>query len=102
MKRATLPFFIVLIIVAIFGWNPLAPYRDTSGVLSNDYTALETGIHRQGNGVYVVKALTRMPYVKAYMVRWWFAEYMQTTEHYQRWHPTAHLWMDWEKKYREK
>ena len=39
-----------------------------------------------------------MPNVKAKMVKWWFADYMQTTEHYKRWHPTAHLWMDWENK----
>ena len=32
------------------------------------------------------------------MVRWWFADYMQTSEHYQRWYPGAHLWMDWENK----
>jgi hypothetical protein len=32
------------------------------------------------------------------MVRWWFADYMQTTEHYKRWHPMAHVWMDWENK----
>jgi len=39
-----------------------------------------------------------MPAVKAHMVRWWFADYMQTTQHYKRWHPTAHVWMDWENK----
>jgi hypothetical protein len=39
-----------------------------------------------------------MPGVSAEMVRWWFADYMQTTDHYVRWHPEAHVWMDWENK----
>lgn len=84
--------------VAIFGWNPFTPYRNTDGVLTDRYTPMETGVERQSNGVYIVKALTRMPQVKAEMVHWWFANYMQTTEHYKRWHPTAHVWMDWENK----
>ncbi|TGL36811.1 hypothetical protein EHQ52_02740 [Leptospira koniambonensis] len=32
------------------------------------------------------------------MVRLWFSEYLQTTEDYKRWHPKAHVWMDWESK----
>lgn len=98
MKLKILGAALLLGFVAKFGLNPFAPYRDTTGVLTDSYTPMETGVHQQGNGVYVVKALTRMPDVKAHMVRWWFADYMQTTEHYKRWHPTAHLWMDWENK----
>lgn len=86
------------IMLSVFGWNPFAPYRDTSTLYEVGYRVLETGSERQGNGIYLVKALTRMPDVKAKMVRWWFADYMQTTEHYKRWHPTAHVWMDWENK----
>jgi DAPG hydrolase PhiG domain len=98
MTKPALALAAFLLALAIFGCNPFAPHRDTSGVLAEGYTSLESGIHRQGNGVYVVKALTRMPEVKAEMVRWWFADYMQTTGHYKRWHPTAHIWMDWENK----
>ena len=36
--------------------------------------------------------------VKAEMLRWWFSDFMQTTEHYQWWHPKDHVWMDWENK----
>lgn len=97
-KRVILIVLLVIAVVAIFGWNPFSSHRDTSGVLADGYTGFETGIHRQSNGVYRVRALTRMPDVKAEMVRWWFADYMQTTEHYKRWHPTAHVWMDWENK----
>lgn len=89
---------LLAMMVAIFGWNPFSAHRDTSGVLVSGYSGFETGVHRQPNGVYRVRALTRMPDVKADMVRWWFADYMQTTEHYKRWHPTAHVWMDWENK----
>lgn len=89
---------IVAIGFAIFGWNPFAVHRDTSGILADGYTGFETGVERQANGVYKVRTLTRMPDVKAEMVRWWFADYLQTTEHYKLWHPTAHKWMDWENK----
>ncbi|MEP3421458.1 MAG: hypothetical protein ABJN35_06975 [Erythrobacter sp.] len=89
---------VVLLAFGIWGWNPFGPYRDTSGVLDDGYSGFETGVERQANGVYKVRALTRMPDVKAEMVRWWFANYMQTTDHYKMWHPTAHLWMDWENK----
>ncbi len=88
----------VLLLVLLFGWNPFSGHRDTTGVLAEGYTGFETGVKRQPNGVYRVRALTRMPGVKADMVRWWFADYMQTTAHYKRWHPTAHVWMDWENK----
>ncbi len=86
------------ITIAIFGWNPFSVHRNTSGILDDGYSGFENGIDRQPNGVYRVRALTRMPDVKAKMVRWWFADYMQTTAHYKRWHPAAHIWMDWENK----
>ena len=98
MKRTFWIAVAVALWIAAFGWNPFADQRDTSGILADGYTEFETGVHRQPNGVYRVRALTRMPNVKAEMVRWWFADYMQTTEHYQRWHPTDHVWMDWENK----
>jgi len=31
-------------------------------------------------------------------VRWWFADFLQTTEQYKWWHPQDHVWMDWESK----
>ena len=92
-RRKLLIGVAIVLLVAVRGWNPFSAYRDTSGVLDEGYSDFESGAHRQPNGVYRVRTLTRMPKVKAKMVRWWFAEYMQTTEHYQRWHPTAHLWM---------
>jgi DAPG hydrolase PhiG domain len=98
MKRPLMIISVIALMLATTGWNPFSPYRETQGVLAKDFTELETGVQRQANGIYVVKALTRMPKVKSHMVKWWFADYMQTTEHYKKWHPTAHVWMDWENK----
>ncbi|MEM8500855.1 MAG: hypothetical protein AAF542_22765 [Pseudomonadota bacterium] len=98
MKMKPLIYIVILLAVAIFGINPFVHYRDTSDLLDDGYGYLESGVQRRANGVYFVRALTRMPDVKSEMVRWWFADYMQTTEHYKRWHPTAHVWMDWENK----
>lgn len=88
----------VALAVAVFGWPPFTGGPSGKGLLADSYMSTETGVHRHPNGIYEVAALTRMPGVKAEMVRWWFADYMQTTEHYKRWHPTAHVWMDWENK----
>jgi len=98
MKRVVGIVSAVTVTVAIFGCLPFSSYRDTSGILADGYSEFETGVHRQPNGVYRVRALTRMPKVKAEMVRWWFSDYMNTTDHYKRWHPTDHVWMDWENK----
>ncbi|MHC6647047.1 DAPG hydrolase family protein [Alteromonas sp. HB246098] len=99
MKKIVVFFLLsIVFIIAIWGVNPFSHYRETSGLFNPAYNNLETGITTQPNGVIVVKALTRMPKVKAKMVRWWFADYMQTTAHYQKWHPKAHVWMSWENK----
>jgi len=57
-----------------------------------------SGVERLADGVLHVAVLTRMPGVSPRMIGWWFGEYMDTTEHYQRWHPRCHLWMSWEDK----
>jgi len=89
---------VITISIAIFGLPPYSTFNDANTVTAEGYSKHETGVSRQSNGVYLVRALTRMPGVKAHMIRWWFSDYMQTTEHYKRWHPTAHVWMDWENK----
>jgi len=57
-----------------------------------------SGVERLADGVLHVAVLTRMPGVSPEMIRWWFGEYMQTSEDYKRWHPRDHVWMDWEDK----
>ncbi|MDO6566895.1 hypothetical protein Q4561_07475 [Alteromonas sp. 1_MG-2023] len=99
MNKLMLTIVVIIgLCIAIWGINPFSDYRETSGLFNAKYNNLETGVSTQSNGVMVVKALTRMPNVKAKMVHWWFADYLQTTTHYKMWHPTAHVWMDWENK----
>lgn len=89
---------LVPLIIALFGWPPFTGGADGKFIEADKYTAFETGVHRQKNGVLRVSALTRMPDVTPKMVHWWFADYLQTTEQYKRWHPTDHVWYDWEDK----
>lgn len=86
----------VLAIVTIFGIPPFGG-GPTPGYAEGE-PGFKTEVKRLPNGIYEVSALTQMPGVTPAMVRWWFADYMQTTEHYQRWYPGAHIWMDWENK----
>ena len=97
MKKTlfSVAIFLVLL-VAVFGWPPFSG-GPTPGYAEGD-DGFTSEVRRLPNGIYEVSALTPMPGVTPEMVRWWFADYMQTTEHYQRWHPTAHIWMDWENK----
>jgi len=86
------------LIVAAFGLPPFTGGPSADYLKPENAENFKTETHRQANGIYEVSALTPMPDVTPEMVRWWFADYMQTTEHYKRWHPQAHLWMDWENK----
>lgn len=86
----------LLAIVAIFGIPPFGG-GPTPGYAEGE-PGFKTEVKRLPNGIYEVSALTPMPGVTPEMVRWWFADYMQTPEHYQRWFPDAHIWMDWENK----
>jgi hypothetical protein len=67
-------------------------------LLSPDALPYSSGIERLPGGILHVAVLTRMPGVSPRMIEWWFGEYMQTTEHYKRWHPRDHVWMSWEDK----
>lgn len=73
-------------------------YADRTQLLAPEHLAFESGIERLPDGTFHVAVLTPMRNVRAEMIAWWFGSYMQTTEHYKRWHPRDHLWMDWEDK----
>lgn len=98
MKKLLVLGGLILVAPAIFGVNPFAKAIDAEETLEPGYLAEETGVRRLPNGTYKVSVLTRMPKVKAHMVRWWFADFMRTSEHYKWWHPIDHVWMDWENK----
>jgi DAPG hydrolase PhiG domain len=70
-------------------------FEQTKSLFSPRDNVCESGIDRLKNGVLHLSVLTRMPNVTSEMIAWWFGEYMQTTEHYRRWHPRDHVWMDW-------
>jgi hypothetical protein len=89
---------LLILVVAIFGTRPFASSINAAPQLAQGYSGFETGYRRLPDGTVEVTALTRMPDVSAEMVRWWFADFLQTTEHYKMWHPQDHVWMDWENK----
>jgi len=99
MRKATFGVLILAAItVAVFGVPPFTGSPTASYLDAERIDNFRTEVRRYPNGVFEVSALTPMPGVQPEMVRWWFADYMQTTQHYKRWHPKAHIWMDWENK----
>lgn len=70
-------------------------FEQADQLLDPGYLAMESGYADLGDGKKVVAALTRMPGCKAKMVNWWFG-WLGGTEQYKMWHPTDHLFSDWE------
>lgn len=64
-------------------------------LLRPGYQAVESGVVDHEDGYKPVCALTLMPRAKAKMVEWWFG-WLGGTEQYKLWHPTDHLFSDWE------
>ena len=89
---------ILLIIISVFGLRPFQETIDAEEALAKQTGTYVTEIQRLPDASYLVAVRTTMPEVTADMLRWWFADFMQTTEHYQWWHPKDHVWMDWENK----
>lgn len=69
-------------------------------LLQPGYLPLETGYHRLPNGQMYVAALTRMPGCKGKMVEWFFSTYLKDTETYKTWDPKAHLFFEWDEKWK--
>ena len=91
-------FLVILIGVVIFGLQPFKTSIDAEATLVKETETYETQVRRLPDASYLVAVRTPMPGVKAEMVRWWFADFLNTTEHYSWWHPEDHVWMDWENK----
>ena len=99
MKRFffyTLLFILIVVLVNQF----TLPSRHSTHKDFNDpnYLDFESGVQRLRDGTIEVSSLVNMPEVTSNMFRWWFTDYLQTTEHYKMWHPEDHVWMDWEHK----
>lgn len=70
-------------------------FENVSDLLLPGYLPFESGTMAYPDGFRTVAALTRMPNCRAKMVHWWFG-WLGGTEQYKLWHPTDHLFSDWE------
>jgi hypothetical protein len=73
-------------------------FERVDSLLQSETLPYLSGIERLPNGILHVAVLTRRPGLSPRMIGWWVGDYMQTTEHYRRWHPRDHVWMSWEDK----
>ena len=87
-----------LLLIAAFTIQPYAPQIDADATLIDGQNLYQPEKKRLIDGTLLVAVRTAMPNVTADMVHWWFSDFLQTTEHYKWWHPTDHVWMDWENK----
>ena len=89
---------LVIALALAFSIQPFASKIDAETSLVGEVGAYKPENRRLTDATYLVAVLTPMPNVSAAMVRWWFSDFLQTSEHYKWWHPTDHVWMDWENK----
>ena len=89
---------LVIVLALAFSIQPFASKIDPETTLVDEVGAYKSENRRLTDATYLVAVLTPMPNVNAAMVRWWFSDFRQTSEHYKWWHPTDHVWMDWENK----
>ena len=87
-----------LIAISVVGLKPFKQTIDANKTLVEQTGVYVNEVRRLPDASYLVAVRTPMPKVKADMVRWWFSDFLQTTEHYNLWHPKDHVWMDWENK----
>jgi len=90
-----LGLIIVLAALLLSGRSREDTFQDFT---TDGYVALETGVERLSDGTFMVTSLVNFPNATADMYKWWFTDYLQTSEQYQKWEPTAHKWMDWDHK----
>ena len=87
-----------MITISVVGLKPFKQTIDANKTLVEQTGVYVNEVRRLSDASYLVAVRTPMPKVKADMVRWWFSDFLQTTEHYSWWHPKDHVWMDWENK----
>ena len=94
----TYGFLVLMIFISVFGLQPFRQTIDAEKTLVEQTGFYATEVRRLPDASYLVAVRTPMLEVKADMVRWWFSDFLKTTEHYNWWHPEDHIWMDWENK----
>ena len=72
--------FLFLTAVCVFGLQPFQASVDASKTLVEQEGIYANEVKRLSDGTYLVAVRTDMPDVKADMVRWWFKEFLQTSE----------------------
>lgn len=70
-------------------------FEQANDLLKPGYLPIESGYMELSDGKRLVAALTRMPGCRAKMVNWWFG-WLGGTDQYKLWHPTDHVFSDWE------
>jgi hypothetical protein len=70
-------------------------FAEANDLLKPGYLPFESGHVAFADGRRTVAALTRMPRCRAKMVHWWFT-WLGGTDQYKLWHPTDHVFSDWE------
>jgi hypothetical protein len=70
-------------------------FENTNELFRPGYLPVESGVIDFDDGFRTVCALTRMPGSRAKMIAWWFG-WLGGTDQYKIWHPTDHLFSDWE------
>ena len=98
MRNLLLLILAVLITISVVGLKPFKQTIDANKTLVEQTGVYVNEVRILPDASYLVAVRTPMPKVKADMVRWWFSDFLQTTEHYSWWHPKDHVWMDWENK----
>jgi hypothetical protein len=98
LRNLLLLILAVLITISVVGLTPFKQTIDANKTLVEQTGVYANEVRRLSDATYLVAVRTPMPGVKAEMVRWWFSDFLQTTEHYNLWHPKDHVWMDWENK----
>ncbi len=96
-KKIAVSLAVILVLAALLfsGTSREDSYQDFK---TDAYVELENGVQRLSDGTFMVTSLVNFPNATADMYKWWFTDYLQTTEQYQRWEPEAHSWMDWDHK----
>ncbi len=69
-------------------------FEQANDLLKPGYLPIESG-YMELSDKRLVAALTRMPGCRAKMVNWWFG-WLGGTDQYKLWHPTDHVFSDWE------
>ena len=97
-KFSLFSLLLILVVSTVFQFTLPSRENTRRDLKDPDHVDFESGVRRLRDGKVEVASFVIMPGVTSNMFRWWFSDYLKTTEHYKKWHPEDHIWMDWEHK----